>query len=101
MLVRHPRVMERVRAEISSLRVGRGASVKRDDLRNPKYLQNVLKEGEKPPTFFYTCFIALAVLSLLTAASPTLIPVCSCQYSNFREDDRSAHEESQMENLQY
>ena len=55
--------MERVRAEISSLRVPAGGSVRRDDLWNLKYLQNlqnVLKEDEKPPAFFW---VAWAVLS--------------------------------------
>lgn len=44
MLVRHPKAMEKVRAEISAL--GDAKSLTRDDLRNLKYLQNVLKEGE-------------------------------------------------------
>ncbi|KAK3352624.1 cytochrome P450 alkane hydroxylase [Lasiosphaeria hispida] len=42
MLVRHPKVMEKVRAEISAL--GDARSLTRDDLRSLKYLQNVLKE---------------------------------------------------------
>ncbi|KAK0714745.1 cytochrome P450 alkane hydroxylase [Lasiosphaeris hirsuta] len=42
LLVRHPKVMEKVRAEISAL--GDAKSLTRDDLRSLKYLQNVLKE---------------------------------------------------------
>jgi len=38
--------MEKVRAEISA--IGDAESLTRDDLRNLKYLQNVLKEGMIP-----------------------------------------------------
>ena len=47
MLVRHPKVMEKVRAEISAL--GDVKTLTRDNLRNLEYLQNVLKEGMPPP----------------------------------------------------
>jgi hypothetical protein len=46
MLVRHPKVMEKVRAEITALAGAK--SLTRDDLRGLKYLQNVLKEGLRP-----------------------------------------------------
>ncbi|KAK4446132.1 cytochrome P450 alkane hydroxylase, partial [Podospora aff. communis PSN243] len=42
LLVRHPKVMQKVRAEISSVRDAE--SLTRDNLRGLKYLQNVLKE---------------------------------------------------------
>jgi hypothetical protein len=43
LLVRHPKVMQKVRAEVSSFRDAKPLT--RDDLRGFKYLQNVLKEG--------------------------------------------------------
>ncbi|KAI0478722.1 cytochrome P450 alkane hydroxylase [Xylariaceae sp. FL0804] len=43
LLVRHPRVMDKLRSEISSLEVA-DADMKRADLRSLNYLQNVLKE---------------------------------------------------------
>jgi len=47
MLVRHPKVMEKVRAEISAL--GDVKTFTMVNLRNLEYLQNVLKEGMPPP----------------------------------------------------
>ncbi|KAA6409046.1 MAG: cytochrome P450 alkane hydroxylase [Lasallia pustulata] len=44
MLVRHPNVLGKLRTEISSVSQGRGSELNRTDLRNMKYLQNVLKE---------------------------------------------------------
>ncbi|KAI0904414.1 cytochrome P450 alkane hydroxylase [Ustulina deusta] len=43
LLVRHPRVMEKVRSEITAL-PGKEEEIRRADLRNLHYLQNVLKE---------------------------------------------------------
>lgn len=44
LLVRHPRVLENLRAEASNIDRNRGLT--RNSLRNMKYLQNVLKESE-------------------------------------------------------
>lgn len=46
MLVRHPNVLGKLRTEISSVSQGRGSELNRTDLRNMKYLQNVLKESK-------------------------------------------------------
>ncbi|KAI1419969.1 cytochrome P450 alkane hydroxylase [Xylaria sp. FL1777] len=43
LLVRHPRVMEKLRSELNSLPVKEG-ELRRADLRNLHYLQNILKE---------------------------------------------------------
>lgn len=45
LLVRHPQVMEKVRAEIAST-VKDDAEISRSDLRSMNYLQNVIKESE-------------------------------------------------------
>jgi hypothetical protein len=45
LLVRHPKAMEKLRAEIAQLDVKEGRA-KRSDLRSMKYLQNVLKESK-------------------------------------------------------
>lgn len=45
MLVRHPSVLGKLRTEISSVSQDRGSELNRTDLRNMKYLQNVLKES--------------------------------------------------------
>ncbi len=45
LLVRHPRVMEKVRSEITAL-PGKEEEIRRADLRNLHYLQNVLKESK-------------------------------------------------------
>lgn len=45
LLVRHPRVMEKLRSEISNLPAQEG-EITRADLRNLSYLQNILKESK-------------------------------------------------------
>ncbi|KAL8830337.1 MAG: hypothetical protein Q9170_005773 [Blastenia crenularia] len=54
LLVRHPEVLAKLRKEISLLK-GR-MEVTRSELRNMNYLQNVLKESKKTPSFsLFTC----------------------------------------------
>ena len=54
LLVRHPHVLSKLRAEVASA-CNSDAELSRTDLRNMKYLQNVLKESRSrashPPPF--------------------------------------------------
>lgn len=47
LLVRHPKVLDKLREEIKSS-LGEKSDFNRDDLRRLPYLQNVLKESKKP-----------------------------------------------------
>lgn len=44
LLVRHPRVMDRLREEITSVLAGK-AELNREDLKKMTYLSNILKES--------------------------------------------------------
>ncbi len=54
LLIRHPHVLSKLRAEVASACNG-NIELSRTDLRNIKYLQNVLKESKSPQPSLLEC----------------------------------------------
>lgn len=84
LLVRHPKVMEKLRAEINSLPVTK-EKMNRGDLRNLHYLQNILKESESPQVEQH------AGLCGPNTVSSSVIPICACQHAHINQNNDSPY----------
>jgi hypothetical protein len=84
LLVRHPRVMDTLRAEVSS-GCGTNSDLSRDDLRRLPYLQKVLKESMLSESSDEQCQI------LTIGYSFAALSVRSCQYKNNNENNGTSN----------
>jgi hypothetical protein len=82
--MRHPKVMEKLRAEIAST-CAANSDLSRDDIRRMQYLQNVLKESMFPK------FAVNQLCVLTTVPSFATLSICSGQYSYNNEDHGTPH----------
>lgn len=76
--------MEKLRAEISTLPVNE-EDMRRSDLRNLDYLQNVLKESK------CCCAVRKTIVLRSNIFSSSTVPFCTCQYPHIDQNNNTAY----------